>query len=129
MKRRNFIRNSKAVIITLLLVGMYSCKENKKIETESIVETEASAKVVAPFFKLSLAQWSIHKMIKDEGLDPYAFAEKAKNWGFSGLEYVSQLYPADLKDNEYSEEAMAAFIEKSNAEAKKLWCGERVDYD
>ena len=58
-------------------------------------------------------------MIKEDGVDPYTFAEKAKNWGFSGLEYVNQLYPADLDNNEYSEEAMANFIEKSNAEAKK----------
>ena len=58
-------------------------------------------------------------MIKNDSVDPYTFAEKAKNWGFSGLEYVSQLYPADMKDNEYSPEAMSAFIEKSNAEAKK----------
>lgn len=58
-------------------------------------------------------------MIKDEDVDPYTFAEKAKNWGFSGLEYVSQLYSADLEDGEYSVEAMSEFVEKSNAEAKK----------
>lgn len=52
-------------------------------------------------------------------MDPYTFAEKAKNWGFTGLEYVSQLYDPELSDANYSEEAMAAFIEKSNAEAKK----------
>jgi len=58
-------------------------------------------------------------MIREDGVDPYSFAEKAKSWGFEGLEYVSQLYPADLENNQYSEEAMAAFVEKSNAEAKK----------
>lgn len=117
MKRRSFIRNSSQAGIAISLLGIYACKENKKIESQ--VETEATAVVIAPFFKLSLAQWSIHKMIKEEGVDPYSFAKMAKNWGFSGLEYVSQLYPADLKDNEYSEEAMTAFIERSNAEAKE----------
>lgn len=72
-----------------------------------------------PFFKLSLAQWSIHRMIKEEGVDPYTFAEKANNWGFTGLEYVSQLYNPELSEANYSEEAMAKFVEKSNAEAKK----------
>ena len=72
-----------------------------------------------PFFDLSLAQWSIHKMIRNDSVDPYTFAEKAKSLGFTGLEYVSQLYPADLENNEYSEEAMNAFVERSNAEAKK----------
>jgi sugar phosphate isomerase/epimerase len=98
---------------------MYACKETKKEEAETMEDTELTVKEVDPFFKLSLAQWSIHKMIKQDGVDPYTFAEKAKNWGFSGLEYVSQLYPADMDENEYSEEAMANFIEKSNAAAEK----------
>jgi len=45
------------------------------------------------FFKLSLAQWSLHKaIIDDRTLDPMDFAEKAKELGFEGIEYVSQLY-------------------------------------
>lgn len=118
MKRRNFIRNSSQAGLALSFLGMYACKETKK-EVEAPQDVDLTVKAVDPFFKLSLAQWSIHKMIMDNGLDPYTFAEKAKNWGFSGLEYVSQLYPADLEDNEYSEAAMASFIEKSNAEAEK----------
>ena len=82
------------------------------VDVEETIDAE-------PFFKLSLAQWSMHKMIREEGVDPYSFAEKAKNWGFEGLEYVSQLYDPELSDANYSEEAMAVFVEKSNAEAKK----------
>lgn len=119
MKRRNFIRNSSQAGIAFSLLGMYACKDAKKREDETTENANLTVEAVDPFFKLSLAQWSIHKMIKDDGVDPYTFAEKAKNWGFSGLEYVSQLYPADLDNDEYSEEAMANFIEKSNAEAKK----------
>lgn len=119
MKRRNFVRNSSQAGIALSFLGMYACKETKKQETGRTADADLTIKEVSPFFKLSLAQWSIHRMIKDDGVDPYTFAEKAKNWGFSGLEYVSQLYPADLDDTEYSEAAMASFIEKSNAEAKK----------
>lgn len=98
------------------LMGVYACKEAKKKET---LPTEAEEKAAEPFFKLSLAQWSIHRMIREDGVDPYTFAEKAKKWGFSGLEYVSQLYNPELEEAGYSEEAMAAFVEKSNAEAKK----------
>ncbi len=105
--------------VLLMILMLSACKETKKEAVEKTETTESTATASDPFFKLSLAQWSIHKMIKDNGVDPYTFAEKAKNWGFSGLEYVSQLYPADLENNEYSEDAMAAFIEKSNAEAKK----------
>jgi sugar phosphate isomerase/epimerase len=35
------------------------------------------------------------------------------------LEYVSQLYDKELEPSDYSPEAMAAFVEKSNAEAQK----------
>lgn len=119
MKRRNFIRNSSQAGVALALLGGYACKENKKKEEPKAEETENTAAVAEPFFKLSLAQWSIHKMIREDGVDPYTFAEKAKNWGFTGLEYVSQLYNPELSDADYSEEAMTAFVEKSNAEAKK----------
>lgn len=115
MKIRRIIWNISLVGIFLLA----SCKENKKTDAEKATTNETAMEANAPFFELSLAQWSIHKMIMNDSIDPYTFAEKAKNWGFTGLEYVSQLYPADLKDNEYSEDAMAAFVEKSNAEAKK----------
>ena len=119
MKRRNFIRNSSQAGIALSLLGLYACKENKKTTTENSEVASTMSEVSEPFFKLSLAQWSIHKMIREDKVDPYTFAEKAKNWGFSGLEYVSQLYNPELSEANYSEEAMAAFVEKSNAEAKK----------
>ena len=118
MKRRIFIRNSAHASAALGIMGLYACKQEKK-QAES---TEAEAtEMEAPtlFFKLSLAQWSINKMIRQEGVDPYSFAAKAKEWGFEGLEYVSQLYAPELEAAGYSEEAMFAFIEKSNAEADK----------
>lgn len=99
-------------------MGVYACKQEKKHEEGAEMETTPT-EVATPFFELSLAQWSIHRMIFDEGVDPYSFAEKAKNWGFSGLEYVSQLYNKELEPENFSEEAMASFVEKSNAEAKK----------
>ncbi|MBG50148.1 MAG: xylose isomerase [Pseudozobellia sp.] len=119
MKRRKFIVNSSRAGAALSIMGIYACKETKKKEegTEEAITTENEA--AAPFFKLSLAQWSIHKMIREDKVDPYTFAEKAKNWGFTGLEYVSQLYNPELEEAGYSEEAMAAFVEKSNAEAEK----------
>ena len=118
MKRKNFIRVASIVGIGISLLGTYACKETKKekVENSEIVASNSDAE---PFFKLSLAQWSMHKMIKDDGVDPYTFAEKAKNWGFTGLEYVSQLYNPELANADYSEEAMANFVTKSNAEAEK----------
>lgn len=116
MKRRKFIRNASTAGIGVSILGTYACKETKKNQVATATQ---EPEMVSPFFKLSLAQWSIHKMIREDGVDPYTFAEKAKNWGFEGLEYVSQLYNPELSEADYSEEAMAAFVEKSNAEAEK----------
>lgn len=118
MRRRNFIRKTSAAGLGLTFLGTYACKETKNKRDKSAEEQEL-VKIAEPFFKLSLAQWSIHNMINKDGVDPYSFAEKAKNWGFEGLEYVSQLYNPELSDANYSEEAMAAFVDRSNAEAKK----------
>ncbi|PCE66335.1 sugar phosphate isomerase/epimerase family protein [Sediminicola luteus] len=117
---KNYRLASKGLMLGLgvLLISFQSCKEKKK---EVVAEAEVVAEEVAqePFFKLSLAQWSMHNMIWKDGVDPYQFAEKAKGWGFSGLEYVSGLYYNELKKDNFSEAAMAKFVERSNAEAKK----------
>lgn len=119
MKRRMLTQNILTACIVLSLIVMNACKEEKKTNSADKEAVNMEQEAAEPFFKLSLAQWSINKMIRKDSVDPYTFAEKAKNWGFTGLEYVSQLYPADLENNQYSDEAMAAFVEKSNAEAKK----------
>ncbi len=116
MKRRKFVRNTAAAGVGLSLIGIYGCKQEKKSAPE---EPGSEMDSVEPFFKLSLAQWSVHRMIWDGELDPYDFASKAAEWGFSGLEYVSQLYDKELKESNYSAEAMAAFVDRSNAEAEK----------
>ncbi|ALM08319.1 xylose isomerase [Sediminicola sp. YIK13] len=105
--------------LAFFLTGIYSCKDTKKVETEATEMSSEMEKEVEPFFQLSLAQWSMHKMVFDEGVDPYSFAEKAKGWGFTGLEYVSGLYYKELEKSNFSEEAMAAFVEKNNAESTK----------
>jgi sugar phosphate isomerase/epimerase len=119
MSRNNIFRTGSIFALTLAMTILFSCKEAKKEDAEKMEATEVKAEAKEPFFELSLAQWSIHKMIFNDKVDPYTFAEKAKAWGFTGLEYVSQLYNPELADADYSDEAMAAFVEKSNAEAKK----------
>ncbi len=105
------------ICLFALTLTTYSCKEQKKSEEETEEATEMAAQESAEF-QLSLAQWSIHRMIW-EGMDPYTFAEKAKGWGFTGLEYVSQLYNKELEAAGYTKEAMDNFVTRSNAEAEK----------
>ena len=48
--------------------------------------------------KISLAQWSLNKMIKvDKTLDPIDFAKKSSELGFDAVEYVSTLYRPALE--------------------------------
>jgi len=119
MKNLNFIKYSAKVIITLFLLGNYACKQASKDKKETQIESTEVKENSEPFFKLSLAQWSINKMIRNDGVDPYTFAEKAKSWGFTGLEYVSGLYYKSLEKDNFSDEAMQNFIDRNNEEAKK----------
>ena len=104
--------------IVLVVLVSTACKQNKKQEEVAEAE-ELEVKAPDVYFKLSLAQWSINKMVRNDGVDPYTFAEKASNWGFDGLEYVSGLYYPELEKENFSEEAMQNFVNKSNAEAEK----------
>ncbi len=118
MKRRSFIENTTKVGLGISILGISACKNNKKEASTAAPEVEQET-MVEPFFKLSLAQWSLNKMIRNDGVDPYTFAEKAKAWGFEGLEYVSGLYYPELEASNFSEEAMKSFIDKNNTEAEK----------
>jgi len=67
------------------------CVNSNKKQTLEIRETQTEVEL-KPFFKLSLAQWSLHNFVREEHGDPFQFASMANEMGFEGLEYVSQLY-------------------------------------
>nr|WP_293303534.1 sugar phosphate isomerase/epimerase family protein [Allomuricauda sp.] len=121
MKKHFFAKNGTLAVVVFVLLGIFSCKQNQKKEGAESQEVaqEAMTTTDDPAFKISLAQWSMHRMIREEGMDPYRFAEKAKEWGFEGLEYVSGLYYPELEKDNFSEEAMKNFVEKSKAESEK----------
>lgn len=120
MNRRSLAQKAVLPVIAIVLLGIYSCKQNPKKEVvEEETAQEMTVEQTESDIKLSLAQWSLHKMILEEGVDPYTFAEKAKAWGFEGLEYVSGLYYKELQAANFSEEAMKNWVEKSKAESEK----------
>lgn len=107
-------------LLLFLFLGIYSCKDQKSekdnIETAE-VETEANAE---PFFKLSLAQWSLNKPIFAGDLDPMDFAEKANEMGFEGIEYVSSFYAEQIKKAENPEEAMQKVLDTLKAKSEEF---------
>ena len=111
MKRRNFILKSTFAGLGLSTVGAYAYN-NLNLEANTI----ASGILTEPFFKLSLAQWSLNNAIRGGTMDPYNFASKAHELGFEGLEYVNQLYK-DVVDSKNQPAALKNFIARNNEKA------------
>lgn len=87
-------------ILSLLTVSLilFSCKNTSDQNTESAqMEKEVTSTQMSlpEGYNLSLAQWVYHIPIQKGIMDPMDFAEKAKGLGFSGIEYVDQLYTLD----------------------------------
>ncbi|ULC59320.1 sugar phosphate isomerase/epimerase [Flaviramulus sp. BrNp1-15] len=81
--------------LSLSLIFFVACGNSKKEKTEEkqvVVEGQK-----APFFKLSIAQWSLHKFVREENGSPFLFASQAKEMGFEGVEYVNQLYNDEIE--------------------------------
>ena len=100
-----------------LAASVFSCKESKKSESEVPV-AEAQNEAKDPFFKISLAQWSLNEPIFAGELDPMDFAEKASEMGFEGIEYVSGFYAEKFKNAEDPEAAMQAVLDTLKAKSE-----------
>lgn len=108
MKRKDFLNQMALAGLSVSALSLTACKSNVKGGKPEIIAAKP------PLFKLSLAQWSINRMIRKGEVSPYEFASLAKTWGFEGLEYVSQLYQ-DVVKSENPKQAMDGFVSKSNA--------------
>ena len=61
-----------------------------------------------PFFKLSLAQWSLHKALFSKKMDTLDFPGMArKNFGLNAVEYVNQFFMDKAKDQQYLSKLLA----------------------
>lgn len=83
-----------SLLISLALIG---CKKKESKNNVSKAEKQTETTMTAPFFKLSLAQWSLHRAIQDDEMNPLDFAQKANELGFEGIEYVTQLYSKQIE--------------------------------
>lgn len=113
------IFKSAYLLMLVVLMLSFSCKNTEKVEEVEVTEEVTKEDVIKePLFKLSLAQWSMHRMIRDNGVSPYDFAKKAKEWGFEGIEYVSQLYSKELEKYDSVEEGMQAIVDRCKQESE-----------
>lgn len=120
MKRRTFVYQSALSTAALSSLGLSACTNKaNKVTTQAVekVVKPAVEEIFKPFFKLSLAQWSLHRNIFEEKLSPFAFAAKAKELGFEGLEYVSGLYKKEYEDAENQLQAFKNITKKLKTHA------------
>ncbi len=100
--RRTFIKKSGLALgaSALWLYGCGPIDASGQAENAEVVE-EPTAKEL--FFKISLAQWSLHRTIRDKKeLDNLDFAATAKNvYGIGAVEYVNQFFADKANDQAY----------------------------
>jgi len=103
-------------VISILLISFYSCNSNKK---ENTSKNQISKEIENPlFFKLSLAQWSLNKQIRNGEMNPFDFAQRASEMGFEGIEYVSQLYKKELTIGDDPKISMQNLLTKLKEKSK-----------
>jgi L-ribulose-5-phosphate 3-epimerase len=61
----------------------------------------APAAAAALPFKISLAQWSLHRGLEDRTIDPLDFAAIANGYGIDAIEYVNQFFMTRARDRGY----------------------------
>lgn len=100
MKRRQFVKRTVQVSGALSLLGLVACKnENKKVELQAEVLSSPEL-----FFKMSLAQWSLHRALFDNKMDNLDFVAKSRSFGFEGVEYVNGFFKDKAEDMSYLKE-------------------------
>ena len=91
MKRRDFIKQSAVITGGITLTGLGS----------SIVLGSSTTKT----FKISLAEWSLHRSLQSRDIDHLDFCSVAKNeFGISAVEYVNSFFFDKAKNLTYLKE-------------------------
>ena len=107
MNRREFIENSALLGAGMALTGVTS---NKLFADHH-----------EPAFKISLAQWSLHRTLQKGELDNLDFAKVArKEFGIEAIEYVNQFFKDKTEDSYLSE--MKKRAEDHNVKSLLIMC-------
>ena len=102
--RRKFLKESGHITLGIGLLGFSACKGKNAMK--SLSEEEKTAIINADesglFFKISLAQWSLHRALQKGKMDNLDFAATAKNkFGINAIEYVNQFFKDKAEDKNY----------------------------
>lgn len=107
MNREQFLKSLGLVTVgATLSSAMLSCTKPATSESNTDTDSTGNANPTlnsnTMFFKISLAEWSLHKMLQAKQLDNLDFPAKAKNdFGITAVEYVNQFFMDKAKDTKY----------------------------
>jgi sugar phosphate isomerase/epimerase len=102
--RRQFLRTLGVITASGFAAGalLDSCSPKKSSESQDTTQAESKKEM---FFKISLAEWSLHRALQAKELDNLDFPVKAKNdYGISAVEYVNQFFMNKAQDATYLNE-------------------------
>lgn len=100
--RRQFLAASGA---TVTLAGSVGALAACARLTAPLMPTSYSTADADSLFKISLAQWSLHRALKGGKIDNLDFPGIAKNeFGIDGVEYVNQFFSDKAQDEKYLNE-------------------------
>jgi sugar phosphate isomerase/epimerase len=104
MKRIEFLRSLGLLTLTSATGASLISSCSGKTTSETQTDTTKTKMKMKPelFFKISLAEWSLHKSLFAGKLTNLDFPAKAKNdFGISAVEYVNQFFMEKAKDEKY----------------------------
>jgi len=97
--RRTFLKTSAALTLGAALPTWGCASDDASSSASSDARSSAAA---APIFKISLAQWSLHRALFEGGLDHLDFARTAReDFGIDAVEYVNQFFMDKATDQRY----------------------------
>ncbi len=70
----------------------------------SALTTRSPNRINEPSFRISLAQWSLHKLFFSGELQAVDFAGEARSMGFGGIEYVNSFFKDKAEDEAFLKE-------------------------
>jgi sugar phosphate isomerase/epimerase len=99
--RRTFIKQT-GLAAGASMFWLYGCGPSGQPKEAEAADAATDNTTKEMFFKISLAQWSLHKTIFDKKLDNLDFAATARNtYGIEAVEYVNQFFADKAKDAAY----------------------------
>lgn len=101
MNRRHFLRESAGLAAGVGVLGIAGCAR----ATAELAQVDADIRSVTgsdPLYRISLAEWSLHRTLFAKQLDHLDFAATARSkYGLDAVEYVNQFFKDRARDQAY----------------------------